>query len=93
MDVAVREEGRVVQVVVVLREVVEHGAGLVRRRTVRAAGLDHGDDADVQRLDRIRYDRLVRAHRRPARGADVARSQRQVRARHGKVQRAALAAM
>ena len=53
VDVAVREEGRVIQVVVRLREVVEHGAGLVRRRAVRAAGLDHVYDAYVQSLDRI----------------------------------------
>ena len=53
VDVAVREEGRIIEIVVRLREVVEHGAGLVRRRAVRAAGLDHGDDAYVQRLDRI----------------------------------------
>jgi hypothetical protein len=93
VDVAVREEGRIIEIVVRLREVVEHGAGLVRRRAVRAAGLDHGDDAYVQRLDRIRYDRLVRAHHRPARGADVHRSECEVRARHGEVQRAALAAV
>ena len=53
VDVAVREEGRVVQVVVRLREVVEHGAGLVRRRAARAAGLDHVHYSYVQRLDRI----------------------------------------